>query len=185
MNDIIHPLKQLCKVIRWAPRNTPTSLSSTLFLHRQTIPHPTSSYLSLIESKSPALSFPGTFSEEGDEQSPHRLFIALVIFLWLICNRRRKCPIAWSLATEMVGFPSHLWLTWILTALWTWPKARARIGGADFCELTGRGGPHIPDWGDGFSCAAVSPIYIQDPPPLRYPVEWLTPGYTCASENIG
>lgn len=42
-----------------------------------------------------------------------------------------------------------------------------------------------PRWRWRIFRTAVLPIYIQDPPPLRYPVEWLTPGYTCASKNIG
>lgn len=140
-------------------------------------------FLDRTRVSSPLLT--GTISEEGSEQSPNRLTIAHVIFIEVICNPRRKGYFTWSMEAKRVGFASPLWATWSTTAVGTWPEAQTRIREVDFCELGVWRCQHIRGEGDGVSRTAVLPIYVQDPLPLRCPVEWLTPGYICGSKNIG
>lgn len=74
-------------------------------------------------------------------------------------------------------------------AIWvTWSSPAAQTHqGTEQNETSGflwthremmRADPRLP-----FSCTAALPIYIQGPPPLRHPVEWVTPGYICASKK--
>lgn len=144
MNDVIHSVKQLCKVVRWALRSStyksefysPCADMGWIDTPPHTHTHLFLPFLDRTKVSSSLFSWHILRGRQGAKSTQINHFPCY--FKWLICNPRRKCPIAWSLGTEMVGFPRHLSLTWILTAVWTWPHARPGIWGADFCGLPGR-----------------------------------------------
>lgn len=95
MNDFIHPLKQLCKLVCLAPRDcTCISLSPTLFWYpklthvektdkvRESPPPLPSPLLPFLERTRLSSSLlPGTFSAEDNGQSQHGVTTSRVIFI--------------------------------------------------------------------------------------------------------
>lgn len=163
-NDFIRPLKQLCKFVCLAPRDcnyispSPAPFlaprKDTCWINKQGERgnHPSSPLplplplllLPLLDRTKVASSLlPGTFSEGGNEQSRPKETISHVIFPEHRRHPRSKGYSTWSWGAEMVRFTSPLWVTWSITAAWTWPETRTGIRGGDFCELTGRWWRHV------------------------------------------
>lgn len=198
MNDFIHPLKQLCKLVYSPARDcTCISLSPTLFgTPNHTHVEKTDKGGKVLPLPSPLPTFPWEdqtlqlsppwhiSSAEDNEQSQHRVTTSRVIFIPACLPPKKERSYHLEFGSRDLKIYEPSWVTWSISAARTWPGGGTGTGEAESCVLTETTMAHPRLRWRIFLYRSLAHLYPR-PSTSEIPVEWLTPGYTCASKILG